>query len=128
NNVVYAEEQQQTPVEETPDFREVLGEGEYDIKVQIDENGERSYVLTPIQSDEVDGDESSESDVDEQEVEDEKLADESETDNSEETDSESESTESDEDVAETDDENELSEEAQAELEEHKSMRLRIRPD
>src|SRR5699024_3826649 len=96
NNVVYAEEQQQTPVEETPDFREVLGEGEYDIKVQIDENGERSYVLTPIQSDEVDGDESSESDVDEQEVEDEKLADESETDNSEETDSESESTESDE--------------------------------
>lgn len=128
--VAYAEEQQ-TSVDETPDIKEVLGEGEYDIKVQIDEDGERSYVLTPIQSDEIDGD------VDES---DEDVVDSEETDTAESTsddvDETSDKTETDEaestadssEETDADSETELSEEAQEKLEEHKSMRLRIKPD
>lgn len=123
--IAYASEVQQAPPQdESPDIKEILGEGEYDIKVKIDESGERSYILTPKQSDAiVEGEDAPADEPDETEE-----SDVVETDESGETVAEDGEATSAEQEAESTDENELSEEAQEALDEHKSMRLRIRPD
>lgn len=111
-------EQPATTAADSSDINEILGKGSYDITVKIDDNGERSYVLTPIQSDETDGDVVT---TDKDVVEDEpSSSDDAETTNAT-TDGAADSTESS-------DESDLSSEAQQKLEEHKSMRLRMKPD
>ncbi len=103
-------------LEQSSDIEEIVGQGEYDITVQIDEDGERQYVLTPIKSDETDGDTpDSDDDGTVDSGADDDLGNESE---------DEEPVEDDDDSSET----ELSEEAQEKLDEHKSMRLRIEPD
>ena len=111
-------EQPATTAADSNDINEILGKGSYDITVKIDEDGERSYVLTPIQSDETDGDVVT---TDKDAVEDEPSSpDDAETTND--------TTDGAADSAESSGESELSPEAQQKLEEHKSMRLRMKPD
>lgn len=100
------------PTPESSDIDELFGKGSYDITVNIDDDGERSYVLTPIESDETD-------------VADSDVEDENDTDTNDEA--VAESGDSDTTTDETDDV-ELSDEAKETLEEHKSMRLRMQPD
>ena len=114
-------EQPATTAADSSDINEILGKGSYDITVKIDEDGERSYVLTPIQSDETDEDVTT---TVEDTVEDEPSStDDAETTNAT-TDGEADSTES----SDSNDDSDLSSEAQEKLEEHKSMRLRMKPD
>lgn len=100
----------QEPTPDSNDINEILGKGTYDITVTIDDDGERSYVLTPIESDETDVVDEPDSDLD--------------------SDSDSESVADADSDSDNDDagDSELSDEAKETLEEHKSMRLRKQPD
>ena len=115
--VAHADNQQAlSETTETPDsndINEILGKGTYDISVKIDDDGVRSYVLSPIQSDET--------------VDDGAVVDDSQT-----SDADTEVSNESDEIVEADDveedDSELSDEAKEVLEEHKSMRLRIKPD
>lgn len=125
--VAHAENQTEQPATtaaDSNDINEILGKGSYDITVKIDDDGERSYVLTPIQSDETDEDVTTTVEDTDDAVEDEPSStDDAETTNAT-TDGVADSTESN----DSNDESDLSSEAQQKLEEHKSMRLRMKPD
>lgn len=115
NTIVYADEDvdDKKDTESVDDIVDHLGKGHYDISVKVNDDGERSYILTPIEStDEEDSEKSDESDDSENIDE---NVDGVESDQSEES----------KDAEKT---SNLSEEAQEKLDEHKSMRLRLEPD
>lgn len=134
-NTAYASEIEQP--QESSDINEVVGEGEYDISVQVDANGERSYVLTPKESDSSDAADNTDESTDSDDASSDDDSESSQADNNgDDTDSESDSSADEDDGTDTtedesdtsDDDNNLSEEEQAKLDEHKSNRLRIQPD
>lgn len=126
SNIVHATEEPSKQESETDTesyIDEILGEGEYDISIKVDDDGKRSYVLTPKSPDEVDSDTDT-NDTDDKSKDtknDEKESEKGSDDKKDKASSES----KDNDESKEDN---LSDEAQAKLDEHKSMRLRIRPD
>lgn len=105
------------------DIDEIVGKGTYDVTVSVDDAGKRSYVLTPIES------ESPKETADKSETSDDTATDSKESDKvSSDADKEKSDESSDAEGSASDQDAELSDEAKAELEEHKSMRLRMKPD
>lgn len=122
--VANAESNDDSDSVKSSDLDSIIDEGEYDVVIKVDDDGKRSYVLTPKDSS---SDDKSDEDRDKDVKESNDSKDDDKKDNSESS-NETKDKDDDEDDKGSDDDSDLSPEAQKKLEEHKSNRLRIRPD